>query len=153
MKRAVLTLFFLPCLICAQEPLDSTKTSTLEAKLAATSKKYNIQCLFPKAEDPKTRDSHTYAPVTTKNDKNAAALVDMFVEEFNKYPVDFIRASRLKRVLFVEDLAVQGQRRAAVPDYDNEDLLYDPAYAYNARYMRHVIHHEFYHMLEQEWNG
>jgi hypothetical protein len=81
------------------------------------------------------------------------AYVELFVEEFSKYPADFIKASGLKRVELVEGLAVGSQFRAAVPNYVFDVLYYDVSYVYNQRYTRHVVHHEFYHMLEHEWNG
>ncbi|MCK4325439.1 hypothetical protein KAW55_01635, partial [bacterium] len=78
----------------------------------------------------------------------------LFQEEFNKYPKEFIKKTKLKLVVFVKNLSCAGQFRAAVPDYYKEILFYDFAYGpCNTIYHRHVIHHEFYHMIEEQFNG
>ena len=78
----------------------------------------------------------------------------IFQEEFNKYPPEFIRKSNLKWVVIVKNLSYLGHHRAAIPDYRREILYYDVAYGgCGTRYLRHVVHHEFYHMIEEEFNG
>src|SRR5690606_1012800 len=48
-----------------------------------------------------------------------------------------------------------GQERWAVPDFVHETLYLDVAvrFARDEVFQRRVIHHEFYHLLEEEWNG
>jgi len=140
-------------LLLLAAPAQDRPFKEIEAKLAPVAQRYGIQIVLPSTELRGGRTSYTYSPVSKPNDARAVKFVDMFVQEFSKYPVDFIKASKLKRVVIVENLAVGAQRRAAVPAYDTEDLLYDVAYVGNERYMRHVVHHEFYHMLEEQWNG
>lgn len=78
----------------------------------------------------------------------------LFSQEFSKYPVSFINRSNLKYVVFVKKLTVFSQRRSAMPDYLKE-VLYLDIYVgdYDSTYQKHIIHHEFYHMVEQEFNG
>lgn len=146
-------LAFLLTATCVQTRLSDQGTADMQAKLAPLAQRYGVAFTFPTEELRAGATSYTYSPVIKENEARATAFVAMFVQEFAKYPADFIKASKLKRVLFVENLAVGAQRRAAVPAYDTEDLLYDVTYIGNDRYVRHVVHHEFYHMLEQEWNG
>jgi hypothetical protein len=78
----------------------------------------------------------------------------LFSQEFSKYPVSFIKRSNLKLVVFVKKLTVFSQKRSAMPDYFKE-VLYMDIYVgdYDSTYQKHIIHHEFYHMVEQEFNG
>ncbi len=74
--------------------------------------------------------------------------------EFGKYPNPLIQKSNLKGIVIVKNLSVGGQRRAAMPDYENEILYLDFQFgAHSPAYQAHVIHHEFFHLLEQELNG
>ena len=74
--------------------------------------------------------------------------------ELEKYPNSLIQKSKLKGIAIVKNLSVAGQRRAAMPDYENEILYLDfQRGAHNPAYQAHVIHHEFFHLLEQELNG
>lgn len=75
-------------------------------------------------------------------------------KELNKYPVDFIKNIDLKTIALVHNLKFAGQLRAAVPDFVNEILYLDVFYgSHRLTYRRHVIHHELYHMIEEELNG
>ena len=74
--------------------------------------------------------------------------------ELGKYPMPLLQKSKLKGIAIVNNLSVAGQRRAAMPDYENEILYLDfQRGAHNPAYQAHVIHHEFFHLLEQELNG
>lgn len=79
----------------------------------------------------------------------------LFAEEFAKYPPDFVRASGLRAVAFVRELRYEEQPRWAVPDFVRETLYLDigALRARGATFARRVIHHEYYHLLEEEWNG
>jgi hypothetical protein len=124
----------------------------MEGRLAQLSSRFpGVSFVFPRQETTKGWANLSFKPVQNEND--AAAYVELFAEEFTKYPSEIVKSSKLKRVEFVEKLAVGSQFRAAVPDYEHEVLYYDVTYASRPRYSRHVVHHEFYHMLEQEWNG
>ncbi len=83
----------------------------------------------------------------------------LFDKEFNKYPLSFLKKSKLQGIAFVKDLSIELdnkilQERGAIPDYKNELLIYDYMNGnHNKAYQQHVVHHEFYHMLEEEING
>jgi hypothetical protein len=77
----------------------------------------------------------------------------IFQEEFIKYPPSFIQKSHLQTIVLVKSLDFGKQRRSAVPDCYKEILVLDfKAANYDQAYQRHVIHHEFYHMIEEEFN-
>ena len=75
------------------------------------------------------------------------------VRELGAYPKSLVRKANLKAIVIVKNLSVAGQRRSAMPDYQNEILYLDfQRGAHSSVYQAHVIHHEFFHLLEQELN-
>lgn len=83
------------------------------------------------------------------------SLLQVFIEEWNKYPVEFVKSSKLTAVYFVKNLKVSGQSRYAMPEGVYNALYYDVNYV-NARldqYLRHSMHHEFYHLIEKNYFG
>ncbi|MFL5728403.1 MAG: putative zinc-binding metallopeptidase, partial [Cytophagaceae bacterium] len=80
--------------------------------------------------------------------------VRIFRNEFFKYPRAFVENTRLQKVAMVKNLINQGVSVAAMPDYYQENLYMDIFVGnYDSVYQKHVVHHEFYHMIEQELNG
>lgn len=81
-------------------------------------------------------------------------LIDILHEEFMKYPPEWIEESNLKGIAIVKNMEVIGQKRFAMPDAYGEVLYYDIGYGYAGEsYIRHGIHHEFFHMIEENFNG
>ncbi|MHC4777443.1 MAG: hypothetical protein ACYTFG_02570 [Planctomycetota bacterium] len=82
------------------------------------------------------------------------AYLGLFMGEFRRYPKSFVAKTGLAKVVFVKDLSYQGQLRTAIPDYGKEILILDFERAPHSRiYQRHVIHHEFYHLIEEQFHG
>lgn len=78
----------------------------------------------------------------------------LLAAEFGLYPVALVRRARLRRVVLCEDLAFAGQRRNAVPDWEHDTLYLDVGRgAYNPTYLRKVIHHEFFHLVDYSDDG
>ena len=94
-----------------------------------------------------------YKPVQPENQVIADKYYAALIEEFSKYPTEFIKKSNLKRIVLVEKLAEGSTFMAARPITNAETLYYDVTYFTSELYARYVIHHEFYHMIEEEWNG
>lgn len=93
---------------------------------------------------------------TLSYDEPDAASVDRFarllVEEFSRYPVAFVKASGLRGIVVCRGLSFGGQKRAALPDRDRWLLIYDATAAPSRPdYARHVIHHEYFHLVD--WVG
>ncbi len=78
----------------------------------------------------------------------------LFADEFNHYPKELVRNSKLKRVVLCENLSFAGQRRNAIPDFEHDTLYLDIERGdYNQLYQRKVIHHEFFHMIDYRDDG
>ena len=122
--------------------------------LAPLAREYRVRLVHARGEVPRA----VWPGVTfdtIDHDSALLAYVRLFDEEFRKYTPAFIRASGLKTVAFVSDLKYAGQERWAVPDFVHETLYLDVGvrFARDEVFQRRVIHHEFYHLLEEEWNG
>jgi hypothetical protein len=93
------------------------------------------------------------APVREDN-KQLDLYRKILAAELGKYPMPLLQKSKLKAIAIVKNLSVAGQRRSAMPDYENEVLYLDFIRGGHAPvYQAHTIHHEFFHLLEQELNG
>lgn len=83
-----------------------------------------------------------------------AEFIKIFAEEWNKYPAQWIEVNKLKKIVFVKNLRVTHQYRFAMPDPYDETLYYDIEYGFaGEEYIREEIHHEFWHMIEEEAFG
>lgn len=102
-------------------------------------------------------------PVATKygaiDGKSAAkpeleAYALLFAPEFSLYPPELVQRSQLKRIVLCSELSFAGQPRNAIPDYEHDTLYLDVRRgADNRPYMRRVIHHEFYHVIDFRDDG
>lgn len=102
-------------------------------------------------------------PVTTRSGEIAGAcpsleVVDqyapLFAQEFGLYPAELIKAAKLRRIVFCVDLHFAGQRRNAIPDFEHDTLYLDVKRGDHHRaYLRKVIHHEFFHMIDLRDDG
>jgi hypothetical protein len=78
----------------------------------------------------------------------------LFAQEFALYPPDLVRRSHLKSVVLCRELAFAGQRRNAIPDFEHDTLYLDVSRGtYSKSYLRKVIHHEFFHVIDYRDDG
>jgi hypothetical protein len=118
---------------------------------AELEQKYALTFYFD--EFPATSWPIEYAFATPQDYEKLRRYIVLFDHEFSKYPKIFLQKTRLKAVVFVKSLAFKTQLRTAIPDYGKEILLLDFIRGeHNIVYQQHVIHHEFYHMIEEEIN-
>jgi len=79
----------------------------------------------------------------------ASSYSELLLAEFGIYPVSFVKKSRLWAIYLCADLRYHGERRTAIPDHRRNILYLDVERARHAeRYVRKVIHHEFFHMVD-----
>ena len=93
--------------------------------------------------------------LTNADNVKLKKLGKILIRVFNKYPVDFVRKTKLRAIALVKNMSVQGQKRGAMPDAYGEVLYLSTSIvlSYSKTYTEHVIHHEYYHMIEQQFNG
>ncbi len=74
--------------------------------------------------------------------------------EFSRYPKSLVQLAKLRRIVLCEDLYFAGQRRSAIPDWENDTLYLDVRRGSDRRgYHRRVMHHEFYHLVDYRDDG
>lgn len=78
-----------------------------------------------------------------------ASYAPLLLAEIGIYPAAFVGKSRLWAIYLCRDLHYADQRRTAVPDHRRSILYLDVERGrYDERYVRRVIHHEFFHMVD-----
>lgn len=78
-----------------------------------------------------------------------ASYWPLFRAEFSFYPASLVEKAQVHRVVFCQELAFAGQRRNAIPDFEHKTLYLEVVRGRNQkRYLRKVIHHEFFHMVD-----
>jgi phage FluMu protein Com len=93
--------------------------------------------------------SMSYAPVGDSDICNLRSTAMMLLDEWSKYPKDWVADSNLKTVVLIKDmkrtLSSVTYPVSATYDLQNSQMWYD--ISYGGDYMREVIHHEYYHYL------
>ena len=125
----------------------------LPANLRAVVTRYQLDVVV---SDPGFPVRATYGQIDgkTADPRRLSAYAELFAREFGLYPVELVRRTRLKRVVLCDDLTFAGQRRNAIPDWEHETLYLDVSRgSYNETYLRKVIHHEFFHLIDYSDDG
>ncbi len=74
--------------------------------------------------------------------------------EFAIYSPNLLVRAGLKRIVLCEQLAFMGQLRNAVPDFESGTLYLEVKRGqHNTRYLRRVMHHDFFHMIDYRDDG
>jgi hypothetical protein len=93
--------------------------------------------------------------------KNFDSYWPLFWSEWNLYPSELVKQTRLERIYLCEGLEFENtalgwppQERTALPDFEHHDLYLDISRGHeNILYVRKVIHHEFFHIIDFCMNG
>lgn len=138
-----------------------TSTSALNALAAATSisaaqsalqsflGQYGAKALVSSfVPSSYAKQYSSFAHLSTAQDlANLKAYGAEFIDEWSKYPVDWVKNSDLKGVAFVKSFSVSGTNRAAMADIVGYVMYYDVGYGVS-EYTREVIHHEYDHLIQ-----
>ncbi len=117
--------------------------------LVAISKKYSV--VVDVVTEPYTLRGWGYVVEgTVPKPEDLVKYVKIFASEWNRYPVSVIRSAKMKRIVIGAGITLNKQVRAAVPAFESNTMVYDATLgSYNEPYQRLVIHHEFFHMIDQ----
>lgn len=114
---------------------------------------YQIEILTSNLDFP-VRTTHGLIEGKAATEQQVRAYQPLFVKEFSLYPPELIRLTKLKRIVFCDELSFAGQRRNAIPDFEHDTLYLDIVRGMkNSLYMRKVLHHDFYHMIDYRDDG
>ncbi len=90
----------------------------------------------------------------------AAAQVDLkryealFCQEFSLYPKPFVEKSKLRQIVLCHGLEFAGQRRYTIPDFEHDVYYLDIGTKDQPdSYLRKVIHHDFFHLVDFRDDG
>ena len=82
------------------------------------------------------------------------SYLPIFAFEWSLYPPDLVKRTRLTKVVFCKNLAFEKQFRTGIPDFENNVLYLDVTRGrHDERYVRKVIHHEFFHIIDLRDDG
>lgn len=112
-------------------------------------KAYGVKVEIPQSEFTVKPGGYTVSgkPAT---DAELKKYEPLFVKEWSLYPPSLMSKAKVTRIVNCRDLKVGEQERAAVPAFEIDTMYYDPALgSYSPQYQRNVVHHEFFHMIDQ----
>lgn len=137
----------------AEEIAPHPENAAAIAKFDAIAKAYSIELVTASPAFPVQLAEGQIRGRAAANEK-LVTYVPIFAKEFALYPVDFVKRSHLKRIVFCEELAWDDQLRASIPDFANDTLYIDVVRGdWRENYQRKVLHHEFFHMVDQVDDG
>ena len=88
---------------------------------------------------------------TSATQEDIRKYLPLLASEFTLYPPAFVARTGLERIVLCRDLAISGtDPRAAVPDFVGKTFYLDVAGSgvRDRTYLRWVIHHEFFHIVD-----
>jgi len=139
-------------LLCSSNARGQTEDLTLK-EFAGIGSKYDLEIV---SKSPDFPQSTSWGPI----DGQSAALADLhryeplFCQEFSLYPKSLVRKTKLRRIVLCQELKFSGQRRYAIPDFEHDTLYLDVGTNDQpAIYLRKVIHHEFFHIIDYRDDG
>lgn len=79
---------------------------------------------------------------------------DSFVTEFSLYPIEFVALTGLRKVILCQNLTFRFQPQNGIADLENDTLYLDVNRSRcDPVYMKKVIHHEFFHLIDFRDDG
>jgi len=139
---------------CAQdEPPAAPPTQIENRQLEKIARDYKIEIV---ARDPAFPVKTRHGPIDGKMvaGTELEKYIGLFSTEFTLYPPELMQRSQLKRVVICTDLSFDGQRRNAIPDFEHDTLYLDASRGtFDKTYLRKVIHHEFFHIIDYRDDG
>ncbi|OFY95957.1 MAG: hypothetical protein A2491_14200 [Bacteroidetes bacterium RIFOXYC12_FULL_35_7] len=150
-KRIIL--IFLTIVSLSTSLFAKTKKQKIDNIITEIQSNYNVKLFYDTIPASTWQTYITYEKITESDYNQFYDFLKLFKTELYKYPVKFIDTTNLKYVSFVKEFALSGQKRTALPDYVKEMLIYDIYRGCEYKtYVRHIIHHEFYHMIEEQFH-
>ena len=131
---------------------DSPQVVRCDGELARLEERYGLQVILDAEFPVKTRHGEIRGRRADRED--LASYVPVLAAEWNVYPPELVEQAGLRRLVLCENLRFDGQQRTAVPDFEHNGLYLDVGRGcYSEMYVRKVIHHEFFHMIDLRDDG
>jgi hypothetical protein len=141
-------------LLCSVACTRETPSPDVRQRLATLARSLGIEIVADHPTFP-VQTAHGRIDGQRANQSEIDAYGPLFVSEFTLYPSSLVSRSRLERVVLCTELSFAGQRRNGVPDYERNTLYLDVSRGgYDQIYLRKVIHHEYFHIIDynDDWS-
>jgi hypothetical protein len=132
---------------------DQSASPSPETLLSDIGRRYSLEILYKDADlgPYLSRKGITANPGPAADVESYAPIL---AEEWSVYPRLLVERTRLKRIILCAGLAYSGQLRTAIPDFDGDNLYLDVSRGRkSSAYVRKVIHHEFFHLIDLRDDG
>lgn len=150
----VIVALLAPFWIATAAMADTSKAFDVETRLQALSRKYSIIVEVAKDRISVPRAFAEVYHGWKPSRKTLEYYVPILEAEWNLYPVSLIRNAGLQRIVLCSELAFEADIRAAIPDFQDNTLYLDVDFVLSGElYVRRVIHHEFFHMIDLADDG
>lgn len=137
----------MPAVLAALVLLSPAKPSARE-RFAAVAAEYGMEIVIVDAHKEEKRSGFniTAEPVS---DDVLERYIPIFEKEWRRYPRSLMVRTHIGKVVIGADVKVLGQPRAAVPDFTPGWYWLDAQVGQRIpRYGKHVLHHDFFHMID-----
>lgn len=134
-------------------PIQGQGPTKAFGELAKIAKAYNIEIVTTDLNFP-VKTSYGAIDGKQAHRRDLENYISLFASEFTLYPLTLVKQSQLKRIVLCNELYFAGQRRNAIPDFEHDTLYLDVSRgSYNKSYLRKVMHHEFFHIIDYRDDG
>lgn len=129
------------------------QTSSPAADIREVARKYRLEIVTQAPQFPiKIRSGVIDGAEADRGDLDS--YWPIFAFEWSLYPEDLVKRTGLKRVVFCKSLSFEKQFRTGIPDFENNVLYLDVNRGrHDDMYVRKVIHHEFFHIIDLRDDG
>lgn len=135
----------------AAQLANATTLAQAQSALAAFFSQYGLTAqVISTTPSSYVQGFSTHSLLNSGNLYQLKAYGKVFIDEWAKYPADWVKNSKLQKVAFVKKLTNQGIYVAALPDPIGDTLYYDVTYG-TGDYARNVVHHEYGHLIEYNY--
>jgi hypothetical protein len=129
------------------------QSSSPAADIHAVARKYQLELVTQSPQFP-VRIRSGVIDGAEADPTDVESYLSIFAFEWSLYPADLVQRTGLKRVVFCKELSFERQLRTGVPDFENNVLYLDVKRGrHDEIYVRKVIHHEFFHIIDLRDDG
>ncbi len=123
------------------------------AGLAALAREYGLEIVAERPRFP-VRTTHGLIEGQPASPEEVAAYAPTLQAEWRRYPPALVRRTRLRGIVLCRELSFAGQKRTAIPGFEDDTLYLDVTRGRHApAYVRKVIHHEYFHLIDLRDDG
>ncbi len=137
-------------------PSSAQSMDTSQEQLKALAQKLSIEIQTDLSESQVSEMAQLLRDGDASADKPTPHVVDqylqLFVAEFSRYPAEVIAKTQLRKIVFCQNLALQGVPKMGVCVRPSNILYLNITTVESSKDLREALHHEFFHMIDRKIN-